>query len=480
MGEITPTLPAFGTGKRELRLLTAVGILSVLLADFVLFGGFCLGFALTSAGLLIAAVWYLLSSGRKLKPYPAVLLGLSLVICASFVRSNDGFVKFVMVCFLLVAENLGLCLLAGQNRQESGGIASLLDAPRTVFVLGLGKMDMAFRGLGTARKSMDKADKHRTAILLGLALAIPVAAVVIALLVSADAAFEGVFRRLPRIRFGEIFISLLLGGMLACWMYAKNVALCRNEAEPKAEKRKKIWEPLTVNTVLIVVCAVYAVYLVSQLAYFSGGFAGVLPEGYTVAQYARRGFFEMAALCAVNLALIATAVGLTRPAGEKAPALTRTLCVAVGIVTLFFVAAASAKMVLYIRGFGMTRLRVLTEVIMLFLGIATVLVGIWLFAPKFSYMKGIVTAALLLGAAVAWADVDTVVAAYNVDAYRRGALDTVDVAYLADLSDGVIPYLEVLSRDENEEIALSAAAALENRGAESEDLRGWYLTRKNG
>lgn len=479
MEEVTPTLPAFGTGKRELRLLTAVGVLSVLLADFVLYGGFCLGFALTNGGLLIAAVWYLLASGRKLKPYPAVLLGLSLVICASFVRSNDGFVKFVMVCFLLVAENLGLCLLAGQNRRGSGGITSLLDAPRTVFVLGFGKIDMAFRGLTAARKSMGKAGKSRTAILLGLALAVPVAAVVIALLISADAAFEGVFRQLPQIRFGEIFISLLLGGMLACFVYTKNVALCRSEAEPKAEKKKKVWEPLTVNTVLIVVCAVYGVYLVSQIAYFVGGFAGVLPEGYTVAQYARRGFFEMAALCAINLAMIATAVGLTRPAGEKAPALTRGLCVAVGLVTLFFVAAASAKMVLYIRSFGMTRLRVLTEVIMLFLGIATVFVGIWLFAPKFSYMKGIVTAALLLGAAVTWADVDTVVAAYNVNAYQQGVLDTVDVEYLAGLSDGVIPYLEELSRDENEKIAMRAAFALESRGSEGEDLRGWYLTRKS-
>jgi hypothetical protein len=38
-------------------------------------------------------------------------------------------------------------------------------------------------------------------------------------------------------------------------------------------------------------------------------------------------------------------------------------------------------------------------------------------------------------------DVDTVVAAYNVTAYENGLLVSLDVPYLATLSDGAIPYI---------------------------------------
>ena len=51
---------------------------------------------------------------------------------------------------------------------------------------------------------------------------------------------------------------------------------------------------VTLCVALGMISLVYVLYLVSQLAYFSGGFSGILPKGYTMAEYARRGFFEMA------------------------------------------------------------------------------------------------------------------------------------------------------------------------------------------
>jgi hypothetical protein len=203
-----------------------------------------------------------------------------------------------------------------------------------------------------------------------------------------------------------------------------------------------------VNTVLVMICLVYVVYLFSQLAYFAGGLAGILPKGYTMAEYARRGFFEMGWPCGINLGLVALTVGLVRKT-EKTPLSTRLLCLFIGLVTLFFVVTASAKMAMYIGSYGLTRLRVLTEVIMVFLGIATVLVCIWLFVPKMPYMKAVLLLALVMGAAVLWADVDTVVARYNVQAYQSGQLEHVDVGYLTTLSAGAVPYIAQLAEAGN-------------------------------
>ena len=214
-----------------------------------------------------------------------------------------------------------------------------------------------------------------------------------------------------------------------------------------------------------------------QLAYVSGGLSGILPEEFTMAQYARRGFFEMATLSAINLGLMTVAVSLVEHKNGKAPLLTRLLLLFIGGMTLFFVISASAKMGMYIESYGLTRLRILTEVIMVFIGLTVVCVSIWLFAPKLPYMKVVLLLALVMGAAVAWADVDTVVASYNVKAYQEGRLAHTDVYYLGTLSEGVVPYLAQLREDENPLIAEAAKTALKNyRTNEYQDFRSFRLT----
>ena len=233
---------------------------------------------------------------------------------------------------------------------------------------------------------------------------------------------------------------------------------------------RKGLQVLTVNTVLIAVSVLYGVYLMSQLAYFAGGFSGILPDGYTLAQYARRGFFEMAWLCAINLCVISASVGLIL---EKTPVSTRVICLFLGMITLFLVAAASAKMFLYIGAYGLTRLRVLTEVFMLWLALTTVFVCVWLFHPKMPYMKPVLLAGLLLCAGLMWADVDAQIARYNVRAYQAGRLETVDMRHLAGLSAGAVPYIEELVSDPDPQIRETARDILVHYDLPDDSLRGW-------
>ena len=473
-GQVQPSGPFFPTGSREKRFCAAMAVLGILLMDFILYGGFCLGFAVLSVCSVVFAAVYLLRSGCKLTPYSAVLLLLSIAIGASFVRSNDGFVKFVMLCFFLLSTNLGLCLLGGQNLRAPAGVLSLLDAFRGAFTLGLGRLPEAIRGLNMARKQAGAGNKKRGAVFAGLVVAIPILAVLIFLLTRADDAFNGLMGLLPDVDWAEPVVAVMFGLPLACVLYTRGTALRHSPKQwPKTYQPKGI-NSLTINTVLVAVCGVYVVYLLSQLAYFSGGFAGILPEEYTMADYARRGFFEMGWLCAINLGIIVLSVALS---GGKATRTTKLLCLFVGLVTLFFVATASAKMFMYIGSYGLTRLRVLTEVIMVFLALTTICVCIWLLAPKFPYMKAVLIFALLLGAATVWADVDTVVAAYNVEAYRSGRLETVDVSHLDTLSDGAVPYIALLAEDQDPGVAAGARNILESRGSKVrvEDFRSYTI-----
>lgn len=473
--------PAFPTGKKEFIFGLALVITGWLLCNSLFFAGLNLGFAIFAGIAILCSAAYLLFSGCKLTVYSAVLLVCSLIITASFARSDDAFVKFVMFCFLLISVNLGLCLLSGKNRYCPKGLLSILDLINTALVLPLDYLSPSFRGLRDGIRESGTAGKKGGAVLLGLVIAIPLLAIVIPLLISADAAFEALLNKLPDWNFVEILGSIVTGSMLAIFLFARGTALRHAPKASVNAKTRKGLNSLTVNTTLIAVCVVYAVYLVSQLAYFSGGFSGILPKGYSMSAYARRGFFEMAWLCAVNLGIIALAVGLTSAKGP-APLLTKLLSLFLGIVTLFLVVSASAKMFMYIDSYGLTRLRVLTEVIMIWLGLSTAIVCIWLFAPKLPYMKIILVAALLIGAAVAWADVDTVVARYNVTAYQTGKLETIDMEHLDSLGNGAIPYIALLKEDSNIRIANHAKGLLLQYYGEDyyrteptliEDFRSW-------
>jgi len=146
-------------------------------------------------------------------------------------------------------------------------------------------------------------------------------------------------------------------------------------------------------------------------------------------------------------------------------------------VTLFFIATASAKMVFYIQGYGLTRLRVLTQVVMVFLALLTVLILVRLIRPNFRYMPAATIAALAICAAVSWTDVDTLVANYNVDAYLSGTLETIDMPHLESLGEGAVPAVYRLATQSTDRLVSSRAYMIleNNYTSYSRDPRSWNI-----
>lgn len=482
--QFPPTVPpvpdtGYPTGKRELIFCVLTVLIGLAMVNCVIFGGFHLGFAVTAVLSICTAVWYLAASGKKGDWYTRSILALCLIIAASFGYSGDVFVKFVMFCFLITGVNLALCLTAGQNRRHPGGLRSLLDAPRALFTFGTGKIGPAFRGLRAFFSTGGESSRRAGAILAGLALTVPVLIVMVPLLMSSDAAFEGLMDLLPEFELYELYVTVFWGAFLFLVLYSRTVALRHDTSSASPEQRGRGMHLFTVNTVLAMVCLLYSVYLFSQIAYFSGGFLGILPDGFSVAEYARRGFFEMAVLSGINLGLITFGVAMISRSGSMMRS-TKYLCLFIGLVTLFLISASFAKMILYIGTYGLTRLRVLTMAIIAFLALTTVLVCLWLFLPRLQYMKAVMLTALIIGSLVVWMDVDTVVARYNVEGYLSGRLETIDTAHLRSLGDGALEYAAKL-QDADDPIVAGIARDMVacwyvNR---SDDLRSWNYVNHN-
>lgn len=468
--------PALIARGRELIFVGVTLLLCVLLCNFVFYGGFHLAFGIIATGSITCSWLYLKKSGSKFGWYEKSLLILSILICLGFGRSDDGFVKFIMLIFLFVAVNLALCIGAGQNCRNPQGAMSLLDAPRAFYRMGFGKLGQSATGLSAGIRQGGATTRRIGAVGTGLLISVPILAVMIVLLMSADAAFEGLMDLLPEFELDEYLQSGFWGAVLAWVLYTRGVSLVKSRKPEAAQTKRKGVNPLTVNTVLLMVCLVYVVYLLSQLAYFSGGLSGILPEEFTLAEYARRGFFEMACLCAMNLGLLCVTIWLIRE--ERLPRLTKIAGTFLAAITIFLILTASAKMFLYIGSYGLTWSRVTTEVFMLWLALTTVLVAIRLFLPRFGYMKAVVLTAMVLGTLVLWVDVNTLVANYNVNAYRSGKLETVDVSHLASLGSAAVPRLMELTEDKDPEIAEAARWQMNRENKYTvEDMRQWNFSR---
>ena len=473
--EPTP-LPGFPVGKQELKFGILTAILAVGLWNSILYGGFNLGFVVFSLGIQVCNIWYLRSRGCRFGAYERALLVLSALILGGFARSSDTVVKAVMLGAVLFGVNLSFCLASNQNRRSSGEFRTLFDAPRALFSFGFGGMGRALRGLEDARKRGGATGKKSSAALLGIVIAVPVVAVMVPLLIRSDAAFEGLMNLLPETDWTEPLLSLVFGLFAAWVLFARGLGLPGREKQEPAEGSSRRLPAITVNILLGAVCAVYVVYLFSQLAYFFGGFLGILPEDFTLAEYARRGFFEMAWLSGINLCLILFGSGLVERQ-ERLPKVTKAFGLFLGGVTLFLIGTACAKMLLYIDGYGLTRLRVLTQTVMLWLAVCAVAVCIRLGKQRFPYMKGVILAAMILGCALLWLDVDSLVARYNVRAWQQGRLETLDLEHLSTLGEGAVPYLAELEESGDPEISARATSILYYRDAGERNLRSWNYSR---
>ena len=119
-------------------------------------------------------------------------------------------------------------------------------------------------------------------------------------------------------------------------------------------------------------CLLYLLFFAVQAGYLFGAFTGRLPAGFTAANYARQGFFELCQVCALNFALLAGAAKLSRAPLRTRPLL-RGLATLLCAETFLFGLVAAAKLGIYIRRFGLTERRLFSAWAILMLLLAAVL-----------------------------------------------------------------------------------------------------------
>ena len=448
--------------KRENTFIFLIFIGVFLLVDFALFHGFSLGFTISYAIIFIISSIFIFDKASKNLAFSFICGALSLALCVTPALYNNSFIKPVSILIILALYTAYCIGISSGFSKNFGNYKMLLDLFFGIFVYPFENISNVFGSI----KAGAKENKKGLSALLGILLALPVLIIIIPLLVISDAAFEGLIVSIGEhigIYLLELAIAFIALPYAYSFLFSKKKKLGVDEKEAKSNI-KKLPASACVSF-LSVISLTYMVYLFSQLAYFFSAFKGLLPEGYThsASAFARRGFYEMCIICAINIGLISLVSIFIERKNKKLPVAVKALSLFISLFSILLVVIAIQKMRLNIETYGLSRNRILVCAFMLMMLVVITFFILHIFAPKVKYMQYIIIICSVIFLALSFADIDAKIAEYNINAYTSGELQRLDVEAIAELSDSAVPYLVKLAKSDDKKIAKKAQKELSER-----------------
>lgn len=372
----------------------------------------------------------------------------------SHLLTDNGPVRFFARWFGVLLWGYGVYCAGGNSAEEKLGDMAVAEAFKANVL-------MPFSRLGAfSAAAFDRGRRNWLKVLLLVLLGLGLALIPLLLVVNLlqyDTAFETLLNRifskdLPEEivrRLLYLLLAVALGTLLMSAIVGSREGrlrkvLSRESCQALAVRRRFL--PLVVSCAMLVpLLLVYGLFFFSQWPLYTAAFTGVLPRGYTYADYAREGFFQLCAVCAIN-GMLYLFVSLFTKKGQG-EGIRRALLTLLCLCSLILAATAFSKMVLYIQTYGLTPLRVYASWAMI------LLVGAFLLALVGAYWKKLnITRALFLlfvcmFGFLCLCDTNALIAEYNVRAYEQGRLDSVDTSVFWDLGDSAAPAAARLADD---------------------------------
>ena len=313
------------------------------------------------------------------------------------------------------------------------------------------------QAIGEAPPSERKGSKWAqwTPYLRGLALLLPILVILTALLAAADPIFEARVQNLfEGFRFenlGETLFRVFYIGVLAYILLgAIYFALVESEKISTSDWKDSAPKPflgsIEATMVLVGINLLFLVFVFLQFNYLFGGGENISETGFTYAEYARRGFFELLAVALISLGLFYGLSVFTKR--ETKAQKMRFSILGVFLVALVGIILVSAytRLRLYELAYGFTSLRTLAHIAMIFVGILLTVAAALEITQQMERAALILIIALFaFGLTVNLLNIDAFIVQQNVARVLDPTPETVDTpldtGYLFSLSDDAVPAL---------------------------------------
>lgn len=462
--------------RAALQLLVA-GMVSGLALHALVWdrAGGSLGWLLSVMILVTSSVLLNLKESRTWRREQCVWFAVMLVAAGMTVIRDALEIRLLMVFVILLA--LGVMFYRSQGQL-------LLNA--TIARAFMMALRMPARMLGGIVDAVETLIQSRwqgadqiQAVARGLLLAGPLLLIFIGLFASADAVFSAWLDSLgdimdslaPQTPLITLTLSLAATGILACTVRKTVVNNTQRVDMPT-------WLPCLgrIETAVLLgsLASLFVVFVVLQLSWLFGGQALIQARsGLTLAEYARRGFFELVVVAGLTLAVL---MSVSAMHGHR-----RLLRVLGGIMiacVLVMLVSALHRLHLYIDQFGLTMDRLMALALVIWLAFAllwfaqTILRG-----RQQGFIAGLLVAGMTVSLALAIMNPAYRVAQLNIE-HAQSRAQPLDVDYLISLgADAIVP---LLSDAENVRLTLEQSINVYDQLAlqtENVDWRDWNLSR---
>jgi hypothetical protein len=396
------------------------------------------GLAWLLIGLVAALSLGLVARGKGLPPSRWVWAGAAVALLGVGTLRAAGWLFALCVLTALVCGSIAL----------SGGLSArglLCGGFTTAFAPARGVAWFA-RGTAAVQRRGDAGRWVRLVAAAGVGLALLL--VFGGLFASADPAFAKLVDEVvPAIRIDEVFAAGFRffifgwGALGAAYLASRPPALDRLAAGVRRPVRAVEW-----MLPVVLLDLLFIGFVSVQLRAFFGGEQYVMrTAGLTYAEYARRGFWQLAAVTVLTLAVIAMAARKAPRESSGDRLGLRVVLGALTVLALVVVASALIRMAAYEQAYGLTRLRLLVAACEIWLGLVF---GYVLAAGARLQSSGTWLARAVIGTgvgmllAIAVLNPDRLIAERNIDRFDRGG--QLDLQYLGGLSADAVPALDRL------------------------------------
>lgn len=482
--------------RAEKWMLGGTLVLAIIVMETILFGGLGLGVVagviayFVCLGLFSKLYNRAMSKLAKWLMIPIVLATLCFVIFGNTVLRGFNIIFLAILILLHALEVFGKCEQAAFLPAWVGEVLSL---GITLPFASINKPVVLVKDeLGTGQKRNMKVIGK---VLLGVVIATPILLVVVGLLASADAAFEGIinfaFQNLT-FNFDKLgaksFFVVVLFFMFFSYFYGlshKEVREVReNYIDPQRARDSLLMEDeseriineehdlinqedsvvnqpgiyldfVVVSTIGTLLCLVYLIFCCSQLAYFVSAFKGVLPADFSSSEYARRGFFETLPIVGFNLLTIMFLSYVTKREKGKKNTYIKVMISFITGFTAFMVTCALSKMFMYMERYGLSLWRVYVAWFLVLSLMVVILVFAKVFWQKLRLIKIVFIVFTVMYLGLNYSNVDYLVARQNVNLYKQGKTSDLSGCYnlsssaLGPIKELVASHPEVLEYQED-------------------------------
>ncbi len=420
------------------------------------------------AGLFLALRWQKVRVTPGNWWLPAMLL---LFATLGFVRAN-GFLIFLDIMAMLVI----LVLMSNDLVRRSTlalRVGDLIIAPVQASIYafwhGLRLIEQANRPLKEDFEG--KYARYLPSVIKGLLISLPILLVLGVLLASADMIFASWLQRLFSWELltewgvrGVVMalIGLFLAGGIS---YTALGAIAAPASRPRAQfdggeeddvgvqlappKANPIRLGIIETLIPInLVNLLFLVFMVIQIPYLFGGALNISEQGFTYAEYARRGFAELVFTALIVFGIILALHAFSQPQTPRARRtfnLSSTLLLGLTVVLLI---SAFKRLALYEAAYGFTTMRIYPHVFMVWLGLLLLWFAATLWLNPRRLAIGMVAAAFGFILTLNVLNVDAFIVTHNIARFQQsGQLSiydeygVVDVHYFRWLSADATPAL---------------------------------------